>query len=131
MKNEETRNAVLEHLRKTPIVEIACNKSGIGRTTFYRWCRESSVFAKAADEAIRDGRGLVNDVAVSQLLNAIKSGNLAAVMFWLKHFDANFKTKVDITGRITRERRAFTREEKYLLEEALRLAMPKDHGTSE
>lgn len=100
IKKDKNKELFLEQLRKTPVVQAVCEKIGIARWTAYRWKQEDPEFAKAFDEAVNEGRCLVNDVAISQLLNAIKNGNLTAIMFWLKHFDQNFKTRVEIEGAL-------------------------------
>jgi ACT domain-containing protein len=63
VENDKTRELFLEQLRKNPIVQIACEKVGIGRATFYRWKKKSKTFARAVDEAIIEGRQIVNDLA--------------------------------------------------------------------
>lgn len=122
--------ALLEQLRKVPIVSIACEKAGIGRATYYRWKKEDEEFAKAADEAATEGTLLVNDMAESQLLAAIRDGNLGAVMYWLKHRNANYNTKLEVTARIKQENDALTPEQEAAITEALKLASFTDDDTS-
>jgi hypothetical protein len=50
---KEDKNLLLEHLEKTPIVQIACEKSGVGRSTYYRWLQNDPVFAKKAKKALQ------------------------------------------------------------------------------
>lgn len=121
-KTKKTKEIFLQQISRTPIIESAAEKVGITRQTVYRWKREDPEFAKALDEALRGGRELVNDVAVSQLLNAIKKGNMTAIMYWLNHFDENFKTKIEVTGSVKQVREELTEEEAAILAEALRLA---------
>ncbi len=115
---------LLEQLKKTPIVQIACEKAGIGRATYYRWRKKDKEFTKVADEAISEGSFLVNDMAESQLMSAIRDRNLAAIIFWLKHHHPAYTTRVEVSGRIEHLRQELTEEEKQLVERALRLAMP-------
>src|SRR3990167_1362461 len=122
--------ALLEQLRKVPIVSIACEKAGIGRATYYRWKKEDEEFAKTADEAATEGTLLVNDMAESQLLAAIRDGNLGAVMYWLKHRNANYNTKLEVTARIKQENDALTPEQEAAITEALKLASLTDDDTS-
>ena len=112
---------LLEQLRKTPIVQIACEKLDISRATFYRWKSEDKEFAVLADQAISEGRLLINDVAESQLIGAVKDRNLAAIMYWLKHHHGDYKTKVQIDGRLETIHE-MSPEQKILVEQALRLA---------
>lgn len=122
MKQTRQKEMMIDQLRKTPIIQVACEKLSIGRSSYYRWRQDDAKFAKDCDEAIKEGRKLVNDVAVSQLLNAIREGNMTAIMFWLKHFDDDFKTKVEISGSVKQVREELTEEEAAIIAEALRLA---------
>ncbi len=99
-KNDKAKEALLEQLRKTPIVQIACEKLGINRTTLYRWRAESKDFAKSVDEALLEGRLLVNDLAESQLIGAIKDRNITAILAWLKHNHSTYKARIEIEGSL-------------------------------
>lgn len=120
-KTEQTKEALLEQLKKTPIVQIACEKLGISRWTFYRWKKEDADFSQKVDEALFDGRLLVNDLAESQLIGAVKDRNFGAIMYWLKHHHPSYKTKIQIEGEleITEE---MDPEQKEIVLRALELA---------
>ena len=118
---EPNKKLLLEQLRKTPIVETACQKVGVGRSTYYFWRQEDSEFARLADEAIHAGKQLVSDVAESQLITLIKNGNLQSIIFWLKNNHDDYKTKLEISGQITHAREALSDEETEMLQEALKL----------
>ncbi len=122
MKKNKDKELFLEQLRKTPIIQVACEKTNISRQTAYRWKREDPDFSTSFDAALKEGRELINDVAISQLLQAIKNGNMTAIQLWLKNFDENFKTKVEISGTVRQVREELTDEETEILKEALRLA---------
>lgn len=113
---------LLEQLKKVPIVSIACEKSGVGRATYYRWKKEDAEFSKAADEALAEGTYLVNDMAESQLLAAIRDNNLGAVMYWLKHRNPNYNNKLEVTARIKQDNDALTPEQEAAITEALKMA---------
>ena len=68
--------------------------------TFYRWKNEDEEFAKNVDEAILDGHLLVNDLAESQLIGAVKDRNFQAIAYWLKHHHPNYKTRIEIEGAV-------------------------------
>lgn len=70
---------------ETPLIEPACQKAGVSRSTYYRWRKEDSVFRKKADNVIGQGRLLVNDLAESKLMKLMKEDNLAAIKYWLDH----------------------------------------------
>jgi hypothetical protein len=132
MKKNIAKATVIEQLRKTPIVEYACSRAGVGRTTFYRWRKEDKEFAGKADEALREGLSLVTDMAESQLIAAIKAGQLPAIVFWLKHRHADYKTKVEINGQIEQVDEKLTPEQAAIVDRALRLASldKTDHETN-
>ena len=89
---------IIEQLKKTPVVQIACEKTSIGRSTYYRWLEKCPEFAKRSTEAIKEGEGLVSDMAESQLLAAIRDGNLGAVVFWLRNHHKNYTNRIEITS---------------------------------
>jgi hypothetical protein len=99
-KSDKAKEALLEQLRKTPILQIACEKVGISRVTLYRWRAESKEFSKAVDDAMLEGRLLVNDLAESQLIGAIKDRNISAILAWLKHNHPSYKTRIEIEGAL-------------------------------
>lgn len=120
-KTDQTKTALLEQLTKTPIVQIACEKVGVSRASFYRWKEEDAEFAKKVEEAMLDGRLLVNDLAESQLIGAVKDRNFAAIMYWLKHHHPSYKTRVEIEGQVN-VIEELTPEQKELIRKALQLA---------
>lgn len=129
MKSKDT---LLEQLRKTPIVQIACDKAGVGRATYYRWRKDDQGFATTADQAIHDGSLLVNDMAESQLMAAIRDQNMTAIIFWLKHHHSRYATKVEVTAKVENLNQRLTSEQQKVVEEALRLAalQPDDGQTN-
>ncbi len=92
------QDLLVEQLKKTPIVQVACEKCGVGRSTYYRWRKEDAEFTQQSDQALLDGSLLVNDMAESQLMSAIKDKNMTAIIFWLKHHHPAYLTKVEITS---------------------------------
>lgn len=124
IKDRQTKEKILliEQLRKTPIVQIACEKIGIGRATYYRWRKDDIEFAEKADDALLAGSLLVNDMAESQLMSAIKDKNLTAIIFWLKHHHPNYATKVEVTAHLKSQNETLTPEQEALVNKALQLA---------
>ena len=53
MKQDKSKELIIEQLKKTPIVQIACEKSNVSRATYYRWREENAEFKKAAEELIK------------------------------------------------------------------------------
>ena len=120
-KSDKLKEALLEQLRKTPIIQIACEKLNISRMSFYRWKAEDPEFAKKISAALLDGQLLVNDLAESQLISAVKDRNMHAVMAWLKHHHPAYRTKVQIEGTVNTIQE-LSPEQKELVRKALELA---------
>lgn len=91
-KTEKQKKALVEQLGKTPIVQLACERIGIGRATYYAWRAADNDFARAADRSLESGRFFINDIAKSKLITLIQGGNMTAIMFWLRHNDPAFAT---------------------------------------
>jgi hypothetical protein len=125
------KGLMVEQLRKTPIVQVCCEKLSIARTTFYDWCKKDQEFAKAVDAALSDGTGLMNDLAESQLLSAVHDGNLGAITYWLKHRHPAYATKMEVKAELRRMDDSLTPEQQALVERALQLTGitdPSSHG---
>lgn len=120
-KNDANKKLLLEQLRKNPIVQIACEKTSVSRASFYRWKDEDKEFAAEVDAAIADGSLLVNDLAETQLIGAIKDRNIPAITYWLKHHHPAYKTKVEIEGQLN-VIEELSPEQKALVQKALELA---------
>lgn len=121
-KRESAKAVVLEQLKKTPIIQVACQRAKIGRATFYRWRKDDEAFSKAVDEALISSTELVNDMAESMLIQAIREGNITAQIFWLKHHHPAYETRLRVDGRLTHETEVLTPEQEQLVAKALALA---------
>jgi hypothetical protein len=119
MKADKEKQLLLEQLKKTPIIQIACEKIGLGRTTYYRWRQADSKFALAADTAIFDGCLLINDMAESQLISAIRDKNFPAIVYWLKHHHPTYANRLEITAQL-KQSEELTPEQEVIVREALR-----------
>ncbi len=98
MKTQNKKD-IVEQLKKTPIVQVSCEKLGISRATYYRWKKADSKFAKEVDTALAEGSELINDMAESQLISAIKRGNLTGIIFWLKNHHTTYSSKLEMTTK--------------------------------
>lgn len=116
------KELLVEQLKKTPVVHVACDKIGLGRATYYRWRNEDEKFKEDSDVALLEGSQLINDLAESQLISAIKDKNMTAIIFWLKNHHTNYKTKVELSGTINTKNEPLTPEEENLVRNALKLA---------
>jgi ACT domain-containing protein len=121
-KQAKQKEMILDQLRKTPVIQIVCKKLGISRSTYYRWRQENKEFAKACDEALEDGCLLVNDLAESQLMGAIRDQNITAIIFWLRSHHDKYKNKVEVNASIKNVSEQLTPEQQAVVEQALKLA---------
>lgn len=125
---QNQKQLLLEQLKKTPIVQIACEKAGISRMTYYRWRKEDPKFLKASDIALSEGSMLVNDMAESQLLSAIRDKNMTGIIFWLKHHHSTYAEKLEISGHLKTITDELTPEQEALIKKALSLvSSPKNN----
>jgi len=120
MKKSKLQNQFFEELSKVPIVQVACEKTGVSRNSVYRWRKEDKTFANKMDKALSEGVALVNDMSESQLLTLIKEKNWSAISFWLRHRNDNFKDKIEVTTK--EESEALTPSQAKIVRQALRLA---------
>ncbi len=120
-RTQQNRRLMLEQLQKTPVVQIACEKIGVARSTFYRWRDEGKEFAKEADKALAEGVALVNDMAESQLLSAIRDRNISAIFYWLNHRHSAYSNKLEVTTKSADDEQ-LTAEEQDLVTKALKHA---------
>src|SRR3989344_4036445 len=85
---------LLEQLKKYPVIQTACNKSSVGRSTYYVWRKDDKEFARSADKALREGKGFISDMAISQLIKKIQEGNTTSLIFWLKNHHADYNDRI-------------------------------------
>jgi len=120
-RQAKQKAAVLEELRRMPIVEIACKKAGVGRTSYYRFRKADKNFAKEADAALEEGVALMNDMAETGLLQGIRNQEFPSIAFWLKHRHAKYSPKLEVTGTLKTDA-TLTPEQEQLIQKALRMA---------
>jgi len=122
MKTEKEKKLLVEQLRKTPIIQIVCEKVGISRASYYRWRKEDKKFAESADESITEGEMLISDLSETQLINLIRNKNFQAIQLWLKTHNPKYGSKVEINGNLTYSNEELTPEQANIVRQALRLA---------
>ncbi len=120
MKKNKFQDQFLDELRKVPIVQVACEKTGLSRNSVYRWRKDDKEFLKQMDIALSEGVALVNDMSESQLLTLIKEKNYPAISFWLRHRNDNYKNKLEITTKEDNEE--LTPSQAKIVKQALKLA---------
>jgi hypothetical protein len=128
-RKKREQNLLLDQLQKTPVVQIACEKVNIGRTSYYRWRQQSKKFTELADQAIAEGNLFMNDMAESQLLSSIKNNHFQAIKFWLQNHHSTYAQKLQLSGTLNHEHHNLTPEQKRLIRKALRFAsIAKSYG---
>jgi hypothetical protein len=83
-KKDRTKAAIVKRLSEVRIVEIACKSVGISRATYYRWLNEDAKFADDCVEAIVLGTQTICDLAESQIVTKIRSGDFRASTYFLE-----------------------------------------------
>ena len=124
-RQEKERKILLENLSKTPIIQMACEKTGISRATYYRWLKSNKKFAKEAEKAIEEGVSLMNDFAESQLISSIRDRNMTAIIYWLKHRHKSYSNRIEVSGYLEHKNIEISDEYKELIEKALDLSLPE------
>lgn len=124
-RQEKDKKTLIENLEKTPIIQMACEKTGISRATYYRWRIDDREFSKNADKALDDGVSLMNDYAESQLISSIRDKNMTAIIYWLKHRHKAYSTKLEISGSLEHKNVEISEEYKELIKKALNLSLPE------
>lgn len=117
-RQDGQKSALIEQLRRTPIIQVACEKTSIGRASYYRWRKDDPDFAKACDEAMAEGVELVSDLAESKLISSIKEQNHSAISFWLRHRHPAYAQKLQIQAKVETEA-PLTPEQEELVRRAL------------
>jgi len=126
---QKDKQKFLEVLEKNPVVQLACERSGISKATFYRW-KEDKEFTAKVEAALTEGNSLITDIAIAQLISAIKDKNLGAVKFWLEKHHPDYGDTLHITGQIEQEI-SFSPEQEAAIRRALELvSIPniQNHG---
>ena len=113
------KQEVLENLKKVPIISVACQKAGIGRSSLYRWKAQNRLFSKEVDKALQEGKQLINDMAESQLISAIKEQNMTGIIYWLRNNHPGYADRVELTHKAEREE--LSSKQKELVKKAIAL----------
>ena len=127
-KQRKLQEAFLEQLKRTPTIEQACQKSGIPRTSIYRWRREEKKFDKAVEESLAEGRLFMCDIAETQLFSLIGEKEYKAIALYLSTHNPRYAKKLELSGSVTTKDAPLTKEQKKDIREALKLSTIGKHG---
>ena len=130
-RQQQEKELILAQLRKMPIASIACEKAGVGRTTYSRWRFEDDEFRKAADEAMHEGDDLLNDMTETQLMNLIKNQkpHFGAIRYRLSRCHPKYADKLQLLGNISITDERLTPEQEAVVREALKMVAPTNQIT--
>lgn len=90
-KQNRKQTRLLKEFEKTPLIERACQKVGIARSTYYRWCESDPKFKRQASISQEKGRAKFNDFAESKLLENVKNNQQPAIAYWLSHNTVRYR----------------------------------------
>lgn len=93
-QTKEQKERLLIELTKVPIVQVACQRIGVGRATYYSWRESDADFRKLADKSVSEGNFVINDLAESKLISNIQDGNNTSIIFWLKNHHGGYNEKI-------------------------------------
>lgn len=92
-RKKKEKKLILDLLVKYPIVQLACEKAGISRATFYRWKNEDEEFNIESEKAIFDWKQLINDMAEMNVISWIKNWDKTLTMYWLNNNNPNYSNR--------------------------------------
>lgn len=126
-RQEAEKKVVIDHLKKIPIIQIACERSNISRPTYYRWRKDDEQFKKDSDDAMKDGKGMINDLSESQLVALIKDKNFHAIQLWLRQHHPDYGNMLEVKATIGIED-PLTPEQEALIRSALGIKKEEMYG---
>jgi len=121
-RQNKNKELLLVQLRKMPILQIACERAGIARSTYYRWRDENNEFGKSADKAINEGDAFITDMAESQLISLVKDKHFPAIQLWLRQHHPKYMDKIELSGNLTVNNEPLTADQEALITKAIELS---------
>ncbi len=113
--------AVIEQLKKFPIVQLAVQKAGVSRPSYYQWRKQDAEFAKTADEAMAEGILFINDIAEGNMISLINEKDMRSIRFWLTHRHPVYAAKLQLEGKLELSDEALSSEQQEIVDRALGL----------
>lgn len=123
--NPENKLLILEALKTTPLVNVACAKAGIARSSYYRWVNDDLEFKKRAQRAMRSGTHNMNDIMEGLLFQKAKQGSLNAITYYLSHMHPNYRKKDKVKVEIVQKNTELIDIPKSAFDEVLISKLPK------
>lgn len=95
------KQEILSQLKKNPVIQSACHRAGVDKSTIYRWMKQDIAFAEILKETQKEGHEFICDMAESQLIKKIGDGDRTSCIFYLKtHRKKEFSEQVNYEHRI-------------------------------
>jgi hypothetical protein len=93
MVDDKIKNQLLKEIAKNGIVYLSCIKTGIDKSTYYRWKETDKEFQKKANQAERYGRENNCDIAEHALMQNVKEKKMDAIKYILGHNSPRYRPK--------------------------------------
>lgn len=119
----------IEQLKRTPVIEQACQKVGLSRATVYRWVKEKKSFEKEMDAALSEGRTFMCDIAETQLFSLIGDKEYKAIALYLSTHNPRYAKKLELSGTVTTKDEPLKKEQKKLIREAFKKFSHQHHDS--
>ena len=127
-RQNRIKEEFLNQLKQSPTIETTCQKIGVSRATVYRWIANSKKFEKQVDDALKQGREFMSDVAENQLFSLIANREMSAIRLYLSTHNPRYSNKLEVSGSISNRDEPLTKQQKKLIREALKLSSLRNYG---
>ena len=84
-RQAEEKTKLIICFKQMPVIEIACRKSSLNRSTYYNWMENDPEFRQEAVAALTEGEDFISDKSESQLLALVGEKHFGAIKYWLTH----------------------------------------------
>ncbi|OHA34621.1 MAG: hypothetical protein A3A22_02080 [Candidatus Taylorbacteria bacterium RIFCSPLOWO2_01_FULL_45_34b] len=128
IRQGKLKRLLVEQMKRTPTIEQSCQKVGVTRMTVFRWTTASKRFAQEVDDALREGREFVSDIAETQMFSLISQGKSEMIKYFLSHNNARYRDRLELSGTVNTKDEPLTETQKKLIRQALQLSSLRKHG---
>ena len=102
-RQAKDKTKLIEQFKKIPILQIACERAGVSRATYYRWLEDDSIFRDSAVAAIAEGESFLSDKSEGQLVTLIGEKHFGAIKHYLEHHNDAYAKGKGLGGRPDRK----------------------------
>lgn len=89
----KVRKDLIQELEKNYLLQPACSKIGLTRSTVYRWMKDDQEFDQAVKMAQSVGIKYMSDYTESKLFKNIENQEQRAIEFWLRNNNERYKMR--------------------------------------